>query len=69
MVDIEPVRTLGEHKVRVRLTVDLIPTIAVIVHREGESPNQPSEGTVPSQTAPAAEPAIAVQEEAAESEA
>ncbi len=36
-IDTQPVRTLGEHKVRVRLTVDLIPTIKVIVFREGEA--------------------------------
>jgi hypothetical protein len=32
----QPLRTLGEHTVEVRLTVDLIPTVTVIVHREGE---------------------------------
>ncbi len=35
-VETEPIRTLGEHPARVRLTVDLIPQITVIVHREGE---------------------------------
>ncbi len=35
-MDSEPIRTLGEHKVNVRLTVDLIPEVTVIVHREGE---------------------------------
>jgi large subunit ribosomal protein L9 len=35
-MDSEPIRNLGEHKVNVRLTVDLIPEITVIVHREGE---------------------------------
>lgn len=35
-MDSEPIRTLGEHKVNIRLTVDLIPAITVIVHREGE---------------------------------
>ncbi len=35
-MDSEPIRTLGEHKVNIRLTVDLIPVITVIVHREGE---------------------------------
>lgn len=35
-MDSEPIRTLGEHKINVRLTVDLIPEINVIVHREGE---------------------------------
>jgi large subunit ribosomal protein L9 len=37
-IDTQPVRTLGDHKVRVRLTVDLIPTVSVVVHREGEAP-------------------------------
>ena len=36
-IDSQPVRILGEHKVRVRLTVDLIPVIKVVVYREGES--------------------------------
>ncbi len=33
----EPIRTLGEHTAAVRLTVDLIPEIKIIVHREGET--------------------------------
>jgi large subunit ribosomal protein L9 len=37
-VDTPPLRTLGEYKVHVRLTVDLNPTVRVIVHREGEAP-------------------------------
>jgi hypothetical protein len=36
-IDSQPVRILGEHKVRVRLTVDLIPVVKVVVYREGES--------------------------------
>ena len=35
-LDMQPLRTLGEHTVRVRLTMDLIPEIKVIVYREGE---------------------------------
>lgn len=38
-IDIQPVRSLGEHKTHVRLTVDLIPEVLVIVHREGEVPS------------------------------
>ena len=38
-VDVQPIRTLGEHKVHIRLTMDLVPEIRVIVHREGETPN------------------------------
>jgi large subunit ribosomal protein L9 len=37
-VDIEPIRSLGTHMARVRLTLDLVPEIRVIVHREGEAP-------------------------------
>lgn len=40
-VDSQPLRTLGEFKVSVRLTVDLVPHITVIVHREGEVPELP----------------------------
>jgi large subunit ribosomal protein L9 len=35
-IDAQPLRMLGEYKVHVRLTVDMIPEIKVIVHREGE---------------------------------
>jgi large subunit ribosomal protein L9 len=36
-LDSEPIRTLGEHKVHIRLTMDIIPEIMVFVHREGEA--------------------------------
>ncbi len=36
-VEIQPIRNLGEHKAKIRLTMDLVPEIKVIVHREGES--------------------------------
>lgn len=36
-IDTQPLRMLGEYKVHIRLTVDLIPEIKVIVHREGET--------------------------------
>jgi large subunit ribosomal protein L9 len=36
-VDMQPLRSLGEHKIQVRLTMDLIPEIKVIVYREGET--------------------------------
>jgi large subunit ribosomal protein L9 len=36
-LDFEPIRTLGTHKMRVRMTIDLIPEVTVIVYREGES--------------------------------
>ena len=37
LVDMQPLRTLGEHTIQVRLTMDLIPELKVIVHREGEA--------------------------------
>jgi large subunit ribosomal protein L9 len=37
-VDCQPVKTLGVHPAHVRLTIDLIPEITIVVHREGESP-------------------------------
>lgn len=37
-IEVEPIRTLGEHKAYVRLTVDLTPELKIIVHREGEAP-------------------------------
>jgi large subunit ribosomal protein L9 len=36
-IDMQPIRNLGEFKAFVRLTMDLLPEIKVIVHREGES--------------------------------
>src|SRR5512135_1811081 len=38
-IDSQPLRMLGEFKVHIRLTVDLIPAIDVIVYREGEAIN------------------------------
>jgi large subunit ribosomal protein L9 len=36
-VDVQPIRTLGEHKAFIRLTVDLNPEVKVLIHREGEA--------------------------------
>ncbi len=36
-LDMQPLRTLGEHTIRVRLTMDLIPEMKVNVFREGEA--------------------------------
>jgi large subunit ribosomal protein L9 len=47
-MDMQPLRTLGEHTVRVRLTMDLIPEIKITVYREGEAePSLPSEEPAP----------------------
>jgi large subunit ribosomal protein L9 len=50
-VDIQPLRNLGEHKAHVRLTVDLVPEITVLVHREGETPTLPSAVAVEAEVA------------------
>jgi large subunit ribosomal protein L9 len=39
-VESEPIRQLGTYKVPVHLTMDLVPEITVVVHREGEVPGQ-----------------------------
>lgn len=36
-LEMQPIRTLGEHPVAVRLTMDLVPEMSVIVYREGEA--------------------------------
>ena len=35
-IDIQPIRNLGEYTAHVRLTMDLVPDVKIIVHREGE---------------------------------
>jgi len=37
-IDTQPIKTLGVHSVEVRLTIDLMPTVTALVHREGEPP-------------------------------
>ncbi len=44
-VECQPIRNLGTFKAFVRLTVDLNPEVLVIVHREGEAPDLPDEGS------------------------
>jgi large subunit ribosomal protein L9 len=62
-VDAQPIRTLGEHSVRVHLTVDLVPEVRVIVHREGESVES---ALVPSEPEPSEDvPPVATQTESA----
>ncbi len=51
-IDMQPLRTLGEHTIHVRLTMDLIPEIKVIVYREGEA--EPT-SAVETEAAPAEE--------------
>jgi large subunit ribosomal protein L9 len=50
-IDAQPLRMLGEYTVPIRLTVDLIPEIKVIVHREGEPVALPPKEEAPSKAA------------------
>ena len=59
-LDFEPIRNLGKHMIRVRLTIDLIPEITVIVHREGEAVvlDQEEEGAESPEAAPELQPVV-----------
>jgi large subunit ribosomal protein L9 len=57
-IDMQPIRNLGEYTAHVRLTMDLVPDVKIIVHREGEAID---DGT---STTAEAEPAQAPAEEA-----
>jgi large subunit ribosomal protein L9 len=50
-IDMQPIREVGEYRAHVRLTMDLIPEVRILVHREGEAAEAMSEP----QGAPAAE--------------
>lgn len=41
-IDMQPIRNLGEFTANVRLTMDLVPEIKIIVHREGETLVEPA---------------------------
>ncbi len=66
-LDLEPIRTLGVHAIHVRLTIDLIPEVTVIVHREGEAAGLPeAEAPEPEEEAP--EPEMQAETPEAETE-
>jgi large subunit ribosomal protein L9 len=63
-LDMQPIRNLGEYTAHVRLTMDLVPEVKVIVHREGEAIDDgsaaPAEAEAQAETpVPAAEAAEA----------
>jgi large subunit ribosomal protein L9 len=68
-IDMQPIRNLGEFAAHVRLTMDLVPEIKVIVHREGEAledgASAPAEAPAQPQQAQTEEPAAAAEEAAA----
>jgi len=51
-IDMQPIRNLGEFKAHVRLTMDLVPEVKIVVHREGEALEKEAAVQAP---APAAE--------------
>jgi len=57
----QPLRELGEYKVPVRLTTDLIPQVKVIIYREGEAlkASAPAAAATPAAVAPTAAAAAA----------
>lgn len=42
-IDMQPIRNLGEFTAHVRLTMDLVPEVKIIVHREGEAIEEAAE--------------------------
>ena len=54
-VDMQPIRNLGEYTAHVRLTMDLVPEVKVIVHREGEGLEAEAEPAAEETSAPVAE--------------
>ena len=67
-IDMQPIRNLGEFTAHVRLTMDLVPEVKVIIHREGEaveeSASVPTETPVQPVQAQTEEPAPATEAEA-----
>ncbi len=61
-VESEPIRQLGTFKVPVHLTMDLVPEVTVVVHREGEIPGQEVAETTEEAVAEVAEEANEVVE-------
>jgi large subunit ribosomal protein L9 len=68
-IDMQPIRNLGEFTAHVRLTMDLVPEIKVIVHREGEAleddASAAAEAPAQPQQAQTEEPTAAAEEAAA----
>jgi large subunit ribosomal protein L9 len=56
-IDMQPIRNLGEFTAHVRLTMDLVPEVKIIVHREGETLDDGTSATAEATQAPVAETA------------
>jgi large subunit ribosomal protein L9 len=51
-IDMQPIRDVGEFKAHVRLTIDLVPEIKIVVHREGEAAEAEPEAPVQDEKKP-----------------
>jgi len=51
-IEVQPIRVLGEHRAKVRLTIDLVPEVVVMVHREGEVPSEAPVTAAPAEATP-----------------
>ena len=60
-VDMQPIRNLGEFTAHVRLTMDLVPEVKIIVHREGEALEEAAEAPAQPAQAQAEAPAPAAE--------
>src|ERR1041385_8237672 len=60
-IDMQPIRNLGEFIAHVRLTMDLVPEVKIIVHREGEAVEDGAEASAPTPQVPAEVPAQAAE--------
>jgi len=54
-IDMQPIRNLGEFTAHVRLTMDLVPEVRIIVHREGEAFEEAAEAEAPAEVEAPAE--------------
>ena len=63
-IDMQPIRNLGEFTAHVRLTMDLVPEVKIIVHREGEAIEEGTEAPSEPQAEAPATVTVAEQAEA-----
>lgn len=68
-IDCEPIKSLGVHKAAVRLTIDLVPEVTILVHREGEPAESAFDEEEPEEEVPAFAELVAEAEEIMEEEA
>lgn len=61
-IDMQPIRNLGEYIAHVRLTMDLVPEVKIIVHREGEALDEGAVAPAAAAEAPVEETAEATAE-------